>query len=408
MNRLVSVTSPLARITQPKVMGIERVPEKGAMLVGNHTLFGLIDVPFMMSELWSRRRIVVRGLGDHRHYALPVWRDLLEMSGMVRGTRENVHALMQEDQNVLVFPGGAGEVFKSRGEKYRLKWKERLGFARLAIEHQYSVVPFAAVGVEEMFDVVADKDTPVVSQVSSLMKRLVGVPLPPIVRGVGATLLPRPERLYFWFGEPIDTLRFAGRADDDDAARALRDDVKAAVEGGIETLLAERERDPNRSLTARLQRVEEDLPELAASDPDAWFVVRAFEAWNTSGPEGAAAWMSRRVRLVDPPQWPDSDVWAGRSVAIERLAEVTEALGAGWAEVTDARTLDGTVLASFALREHENSTVVQEFHALVRVESEQIAEMRIFVDRDEALVSRATDARGNQQARPRSVGARVR
>lgn len=389
MNRLVSVTAPLARITQPKVMGIDEVPDKGALFVGNHTLFGLIDVPFMMSELWSRRRIVVRGLGDHGHYALPVWRDLLEMSGMVRGTRENVRALMRDGQNVLVFPGGAGEVFKSPGEKYRLKWKERLGFARLAIEHEYSVVPFAAVGVEDMFDVVADNDTPVVSQVSSLMKRLVGVPLPPIVRGVGASVLPRPERLYFWFGEPIDTSRFAGRGDGDESARALRDEVKAAVDGGIEFLLAERDKDPNRSLGARIQGVEEELalPDLATSDPDAWFVVRAFEAWNTAGPAGASAWLSRRVRLVDPPQWPDNDIWAGRSVAVERLTEVTEALGTGWAEVTDAQSRDGVVLTSFGLRESEGSRLEHEFHALIGVESEQITEMRVFVDRDEALAA---------------------
>jgi 1-acyl-sn-glycerol-3-phosphate acyltransferase len=134
-------------------------------------------------------------LGEHGHYAIRVWRDLLEMCGMVRGTRDNVRALMREDEHVLVFPGGADEVFKRRGQKYQLLWKERLGFARLAIEFGYPIVPFAAVGAEEMYDVVADDATPGYRQVSALMKRLVGVPLPPEPRGAGPTLLPRPERL---------------------------------------------------------------------------------------------------------------------------------------------------------------------------------------------------------------------
>jgi 1-acyl-sn-glycerol-3-phosphate acyltransferase len=252
MDRLVSVVAPLARVTQPRVWGVERIPERGALFVGNHTIFGFLDLPFMMSELWTRRGIAVRGLGDHGHYAIPGWRNLLERAGMVRGTRDNVRALMRDGEHVLVFPGGGGEVFKQRGQKYQLLWKERLGFARLAIEFGYPIVPFAAVGADDMYDVVADRDTPVVGQVSNVLKRLVGVPLPPLVRGAGPTLLPRPERLYFGFGEPIDTTRFDGRRDDDDAARALRDEVRAAVEHGLDVLLAERAADPQRSLTARL------------------------------------------------------------------------------------------------------------------------------------------------------------
>jgi 1-acyl-sn-glycerol-3-phosphate acyltransferase len=252
MDRLVSVVAPLARVTQPRVWGVERIPERGALFVGNHTIFGFLDLPFMMSELWTRRGIAVRGLGDHGHYAIPGWRNLLERAGMVRGTRDNVRALMRDGEHVLVFPGGGGEVFKQRGQKYQLLWKERLGFARLAIEFGYPIVPFAAVGADDMYDVVADRDTPVVGHVSNVLKRLVGVPLPPLVRGAGPTLLPRPERLYFGFGEPIDTTRFDGRQDDDDAARALRDEVRAAVEHGLDVLLAERAADPQRSLTARL------------------------------------------------------------------------------------------------------------------------------------------------------------
>ena len=76
---------------------------------------------------------------------------------MVRGTRANVRALMRDGQNILVFPGGADEVFKARGQEYRLMWKERLGFARLAIEFGYPIVPFAAVGAEEMLHVLADQ-----------------------------------------------------------------------------------------------------------------------------------------------------------------------------------------------------------------------------------------------------------
>ncbi|MGZ6725206.1 MAG: lysophospholipid acyltransferase family protein [Solirubrobacteraceae bacterium] len=254
IDRLVTVAAPLLRISQPRIFGLGNVPADGSLLVGNHTIYGFLDLPLMMAEIWKRRRLAIRGLGEHAHYAVPVWRDLLAVGGMVRGTRENVRALMRERQTVLVFPGGAREVNKQRGQEYQLLWRERIGFARLAIDYGYPVVPFAAVGAEEMLDVVVDQRTPIYRDFARIYEKLMGFPTPPIVRGVGLTPIPRPERLYFWFGEPIESARFGSRYDDTGAARALRDEVKQAVLSGIQLLRDERDQDPNRGLIARLRR----------------------------------------------------------------------------------------------------------------------------------------------------------
>ncbi|HUA46344.1 MAG TPA: lysophospholipid acyltransferase family protein [Solirubrobacteraceae bacterium] len=259
MDRLVSILGPFERVTRPVVLGIEQVPDRPVLFVGNHTRYSFLDLPLMMSELWTRRRIVVRGLGDHGHYAIPVWRDLLTRVGMVRGTRENVRVLMRDGQDVLVFPGGAGEVFKGRGQDYQLMWKERLGFARLAIEFGYPIVPFAAVGAEEMLRVVVDHQMPGAAQISALMHQLVGVPLPPLARGIGPTCVPRPERLYFWFGNPVDTDRYHRAVEHDMAAREVRDLVQDRVEHQIAGLLALREQDPGRRLRPRATQAVREL-----------------------------------------------------------------------------------------------------------------------------------------------------
>ena len=253
IGRLVSLLEPYRRITQPKFYGIGSLPDDGSLLVGNHTIYGFLDLPFMMAEVWKRRRIAVRGLGEHAHYAVPVWRDLLGACGMVRGTRDNVRALMRDRQTILVFPGGAREVNKRRGQQYQLLWGERLGFARLAIEQDYPIVPCAAVGADDMLDVIADQKTPLYGQLALAYEKVMGFPTPPVVRGIGLTAIPRPERLYFWFGQPIDTTGFAGQ-DDDTAARAVRDEVKQSVLAGIQFLRDERDKDPYRDLTKRLLR----------------------------------------------------------------------------------------------------------------------------------------------------------
>ncbi|HME03460.1 MAG TPA: lysophospholipid acyltransferase family protein [Solirubrobacteraceae bacterium] len=383
LDRIVSVLEPLRRLLQPTLYGAERIPDRGVLFVGNHTLYGLIDVPFMLAELW-RREVLVRPLGEHTHYAIPVWRNLLEMCGMVRGTRDNVRVLMRDGQNVLVFPGGAGEVFKQRSERYKLKWKERLGFARLAIEFGYPIVPFAAVGVEEMFAFVADDSTPGFAAASHLLQRLVGLPLPPL--GVGlAPLLPRPERLYFWIGEPIPTDQFAGMADDDAAPREVRRSTHEAIMGGVDFLLAERDADPRRNVAARLLHGGGDAQQ-AARDPQAQFVLQALDAWNHSGPASIAAWLSNWVILEDPPSQPGATRWLGRDATLHRLDEITTSLGGRWVHIVAARSIGEEVLVAMDLRSaraHEG-THIASYHLLFEVQYGEITRIRVFDAQDSA------------------------
>jgi 1-acyl-sn-glycerol-3-phosphate acyltransferase len=73
-------------VLQPKVYRAEHVPADGSLLVGNHTIYGFLDLPFKMAEIWKRRRLPVRGLGDHAHYGITFWRDALTACGMGRST----------------------------------------------------------------------------------------------------------------------------------------------------------------------------------------------------------------------------------------------------------------------------------------------------------------------------------
>ena len=250
--------------------------------------------------------------------------------------------------------------------------EKAVGFARLAIESGYPIVPFAAVGAEEMFRVLLDSHTQIAAQVCAHAPA--GRPsAAPISRGLGPTLLPRPERLYFWFGAPLETGKFGGAGEDDVGARAVRDQVKAAVEEGIQTLLAE----------------------LATTEPDAWLVTRAFEAWNEHGAAGAAAWMSPWVQLTDPPEWPGATTWVGRGRTLARLDEMATRLGATSAEVVDARTIGADVLVVFRLCKRPGSaTDPSGLVALFGVEQEQIMRMRVFMDREAAL---ATADEGSRQ-----------
>lgn len=250
LQRARDLLAPWRSATSPVFIGLDRVPEDRPLLfVGNHTLLGALDVPLMFFELYDRKGIFLRALGDHLHFKIPLWRRLIQEFGAVDGTRENCARLMAAGESILVFPGGGREVAKRKGEKYQLLWKERMGFARLAIEHACTIVPFAAVGVEDSLDIVMDADELLATPFGRVVKRFVPRPeiVPPLVKGVGL------ERFYFHFGEPVRTTEFGRRATDE-VSRLVRDRVRADVTAGIESLQSLRATDPERTAGARLRK----------------------------------------------------------------------------------------------------------------------------------------------------------
>lgn len=252
-----TVLEPWRALTDPQFSGMGNIPAEGPfVLVGNHTIFGSLDLPLMVDAIERQRGRLVRGLAEHAHFRVPVYRDLLMRFGGVRGTRENCRALLDAGEAVLVYPGGAREVAKRKDEAYRLIWKQRMGFARMAIEAGAPIVPFGSVGAEESYDILVDADSPVLAPIRGIVERLGGgwELVFPLARGVGPTPLPRPERFYFGFGEPIETASLAGRHDDQSALRRTRDRTRAAVEGLMADLLAQREADPDRDLLKRLRK----------------------------------------------------------------------------------------------------------------------------------------------------------
>lgn len=261
--QLWKLSAPLRTYFSPKFYGLEKLdPNKPVLMVGNHTIFGVIDVPLLLAQIYRERGIRVRTLADHQHYDIPIWRDMVERSGGVEGTRENCSKLMERGEHIMVFPGGAREVSKRKGEQYQLTWKRRIGFCKMAIQHGYNIVPFASVGPDDMYDIVVDAEDVIHSPVGKLLKKAGllekkgllrgGDIIMPLTRGIGFTALPRPERFYFSIGDEIEVSRFQGKENDEDALFDLRDEVAFAIQSLIGEMLTVRENDIDKGIVRRV------------------------------------------------------------------------------------------------------------------------------------------------------------
>ena len=151
---------------------------------------------------------------------------------------------------------------------------------RLAARCNAVIVPFAAVGADDAFDIFMDTDEilshPVIGPLTSAFMRSVAgddtnlaEAVMPITT-IPGTPLPSPVplsnlgRVYFKFAEPVDTAELSVK--DATACAAVYGECKARVEAQIAELLAIRERDPRRSGWARLtEGVRESLGLVSAS-----------------------------------------------------------------------------------------------------------------------------------------------
>ena len=77
---------------------------------------------------------------------------------------------MRAGQHLMVFPGGAREVFKRKNEAYRLIWKEQIGFVQLAAAFGYRIVPFASLGADESLHIALDAGDIMSSLIGKLLR----------------------------------------------------------------------------------------------------------------------------------------------------------------------------------------------------------------------------------------------
>ncbi|MFI6311856.1 lysophospholipid acyltransferase family protein [Nocardia fusca] len=255
---LEAALAPLRAWSSPRFFGLDNIPAEGpVLLVANHNLLGVIDAPLLLPEVLRTRGRLIRGLAENLLISVPGVRHLLHYYGSVRGTRENCRTLLDRGEAVLVFPGGGREAIRRKGEKYALRWEGRTGFARMAIECGAPIVPVAMIGIDDAYDIIADKDDRLLRPLRLLVESL-GIHAeltPPLVRGIGLTPIPRPERLYFTAGTPIDTGPWRDTGDIDEAAEQLAQVVQKAVREELLFLLGHQTVDRGRTLGGRLREL---------------------------------------------------------------------------------------------------------------------------------------------------------
>lgn len=195
LERVAALLRPLYRYHPFTLRGAEHIPREGPCILVVHHSLTTYDGFLIGDALRRQTGRVLRGLGDDRLFQIPGVRELMLGVGIVPASPEAGERLLREGYVVGLAPGGMWESLRPYTERRRSRWKDRRGFARLALRTGAPLVLAAAPAADEVFKVYP-------SRLTDRLYELAHLPLP-VARGRGPTLIPRRVKLTAWLSEPI-------------------------------------------------------------------------------------------------------------------------------------------------------------------------------------------------------------
>ena len=215
---LSRIIIPFARVLgrwyyRARAFGDDHIPaDRPVIYVTKHprSFLYLETVLLGIMTFWDNDRPPIRvlektGTSIHR---TPVLGWMRRNVNAVPATEEHALDALQHGESLLIFPGGARELY---GPRDTIRWSGRTGFARLAIAAGVAVLPFVIAGADRQ-------------HWGRLALGNASLWLPPV---------PLPVRLDYHFGEPLapaegeDAATFAARVE-----TATRNLMAAALQPG--------------------------------------------------------------------------------------------------------------------------------------------------------------------------------
>jgi len=193
VKKLHAVYAALGKYHRHKVVGSGNLIKEGrSLLVFNHSL-ATYDMSIMIAKVRHITGRVVMGLGDDLWFRLPLVGQFLAETGTVRACPVAAEELLNQDEILLVAPGGMREALKPSSETNLLHWDKRKGFVRLAIKTQTPITLVACPEADDIYTVYENSLT-------KLIYKRMRLPLM-LVRGFGLSWIPRPVKLTHYISE---------------------------------------------------------------------------------------------------------------------------------------------------------------------------------------------------------------
>lgn len=191
----LDLTKLMESYHQHQVIGIEKIPAEGPVLVVTNHSLASYDGYLLAHDIIELRNRIPIWLGDRLLFKTPIIKNLAEICHVIEASPQNAKSKLESGEIIILAPGGTKEALRNSSEKYQIKWEGRLGFIKVAIEAQCPIILAPCFGGDDVYHVYKNKISPFVYNKFK-------IPFP-LFRGIGPTLLPKPVKITHFLSDPI-------------------------------------------------------------------------------------------------------------------------------------------------------------------------------------------------------------
>ncbi len=140
--------------------GWHHIPEGKVLLVGSHN--GGIAAPDMIMTMydWFNHFGTQRPVYGLMHPSIwkvnPYLAKIAEKTGAIVAHPKMAITALQNNASVLVYPGGAQDLFRPYSQRHQINLAERKGFIKLALRERVPIIPIVSQGAHDTLFVLTD------------------------------------------------------------------------------------------------------------------------------------------------------------------------------------------------------------------------------------------------------------
>lgn len=132
------------------VIGLENIPQEGPALIVYYHGAIPIDMYYLNSRMLLQRERLIYTIGDRFLFKLPGWGTISEAFHVSPGTVQSCVSILKDGNLLAISPGGVYEA-QFGDHYYELLWRNRVGFAKVALEAKAPIIPCFTQNLREGF-----------------------------------------------------------------------------------------------------------------------------------------------------------------------------------------------------------------------------------------------------------------
>ncbi|KAG7204575.1 hypothetical protein KM043_004998 [Ampulex compressa] len=133
-----------------EIVGLENIPEDQPVLFVYYHGAIPVDIYYFMSKIFLSTSRVVHTVADRFLFKIPGFSIISDSIKVIPGTIQTCSNILKEGNMLAISPGGVYEA-QFGDSYYELMWKQRVGFAKVALDAKVCIIPFFTRNIREAF-----------------------------------------------------------------------------------------------------------------------------------------------------------------------------------------------------------------------------------------------------------------